>query len=60
VSELWHVSEDRTIDVFHPHHGELHALDEPLVWAVDTHSQWLIDSTLDFRGIRLRNAKVKS
>ena len=36
VSELWHVSEDPTIEVFHPHHSELHALDEPLVWAVDS------------------------
>jgi Family of unknown function (DUF6886) len=41
VSELWHVSEDPTIEVFHPHGSELHALDEPLVWAVDTHYQWL-------------------
>jgi hypothetical protein len=36
VTGLWHVSEDATIEVFHPHQGELHALDEPLVWAVDT------------------------
>jgi hypothetical protein len=35
------VSEDPTIEVFHPHRNELHALDEPLVWAVDTHYQWL-------------------
>jgi hypothetical protein len=35
------VSEDPTIEVFHPHQSELHALDEPLVWAVDTHYQWL-------------------
>jgi hypothetical protein len=41
VSELWHVSEDPTIEVFHPHHGELHALDEPLVWAVDSEYWWL-------------------
>jgi hypothetical protein len=41
VSELWHISEDPTIDVFHPHQNELHALDEPLVWAVDSHYQWL-------------------
>lgn len=34
--ELWHVSEDPTIEVFVPHHQPLHALDEPLVWAVDT------------------------
>ena len=41
MSELWHMSEDPTIEVFHPHHNELHALDEPLVWAVDTAYQWL-------------------
>ena len=41
MSELWHVSEDPTIEVFHPHHNELHALDEPLVWAVDTRYCWL-------------------
>jgi hypothetical protein len=41
VSELWHVSEDPAIEVFHPQRNELHALDEPLVWAVDTHYQWL-------------------
>jgi hypothetical protein len=41
VTELWHVSEDPTIEAFHPHHNELHALDEPLVWAVDTTQQWL-------------------
>ena len=33
---LWHVSEDPAIEVFVPHHHPLHALDEPLVWAVDT------------------------
>jgi hypothetical protein len=41
VTELWHVSEDPSIEVFHPHHNELHALDEPLVWAVDTRHWWL-------------------
>ena len=41
MSDLWHVSEDPTIEVFEPHHDELHALDEPLVWAVDTHYWWL-------------------
>ncbi len=41
MSELWHVSEDPAIEVFHPQRNELHALDEPLVWAVDTHYQWL-------------------
>ena len=25
MNELWHVSEDATIEVFHPHHNELHA-----------------------------------
>jgi hypothetical protein len=35
------VSEDPAIEVFHPHRSELHALDEPLVWAVDTHYSWL-------------------
>ena len=33
---LWHVSEDRTIERFEPHHHPLHANDEPLVYAVDT------------------------
>jgi uncharacterized protein DUF6886 len=41
VSELWHMSEDPAIKVFRPHHSELHALDEPLVWAVDTRYSWL-------------------
>ncbi len=41
MSELWHVSEDPAIEVFHPHHNELHALDEALVWAIDTTHQWL-------------------
>jgi hypothetical protein len=41
VTELWHFSEDRTIEVFVPHHHELHALDEPLVWAVDSEHRWL-------------------
>jgi hypothetical protein len=41
VTELWHVSEGPAIEVFHPHHNELHALDEPLVWAVETRYQWL-------------------
>jgi hypothetical protein len=35
------VSEDPTIDAFVPHHHELHALDEPLVWAVDSRFMWL-------------------
>jgi hypothetical protein len=41
VTELWHVSEDPAIEVFEPQRNELHALDEPLVWAVDTHYWWL-------------------
>jgi hypothetical protein len=41
MTELWHVSEDSAIEVFRPHRNELHALDEPLVWAVDTHYSWL-------------------
>jgi hypothetical protein len=41
VSELWHISEDPSIEVFHPRRDTLHALDEPLVWAVDSHYQWL-------------------
>lgn len=41
MSELWHVSENPSIEVFHPHHTELHAADEPLVWAVDTQHMWL-------------------
>ena len=35
------MSEDPKIEVFHPHQNELHVLDEPLVWAVDSHYQWL-------------------
>ena len=41
MSELWHFSEDPAIEVFHPKRNELHALSDPLVWAVDTHYQWL-------------------
>jgi hypothetical protein len=41
VSELWHVSEDPAVEVFVPRRVERHALDEPLVWAVDTPHQWL-------------------
>ena len=39
--ELWHISDDPTIEVFHPQQNEQHALDEPLVWAVDRRYQWL-------------------
>jgi hypothetical protein len=38
---LWHFSEDPAIEVFRPHHHELHALDEALVWAVDERFMWL-------------------
>jgi hypothetical protein len=41
VNDLWHVSEDPTIEAFEPHLNELHAAEEPLVWAVDSHYQWL-------------------
>ena len=41
MTELWHFSEDPTIEVFVPHHHKLHALDEPLVWAVDSDRAWL-------------------
>jgi Family of unknown function (DUF6886) len=41
VSELWHVSEDPAVEVFEPQRNEPHALDEPLVWGVDTHYWWL-------------------
>jgi hypothetical protein len=41
MTTLWHVSEDPTIEVFHPHHNELHAHDEPLVYAVDSRFMWL-------------------
>lgn len=41
MSELWHVSEDPAIEVFHPQRNEQHALDEQLVWAVATHYSWL-------------------
>ncbi len=41
TAELWHFSEDAAIEVFVPHLRELHALDEPLVWAVDSDNAWL-------------------
>jgi hypothetical protein len=41
VTDLWHVSEDPSIEVFHPQRNELHALDEALVWAVDSQYWWL-------------------
>jgi len=33
---LWHVSEEPAIERFEPHHRPEHALDESLVWAIDT------------------------
>ena len=41
MSDLWHFSEDPAIEVFVPHRREGHALDEPLVWAVDSEHRWL-------------------
>lgn len=41
MTELWHFSEDPAIEVFVPHHHELHTLDEPLVWAIDSDRAWL-------------------
>ena len=38
---LLHFSEDPSIEVFHPHHSELHAAGEALVWAVESRYQWL-------------------
>jgi hypothetical protein len=35
------VSEDPALEVFVPHHNELHASDEPLVWAVSAPYFWL-------------------
>lgn len=36
MTELWHFSEDPAIEVFVPHHRELHALAERFVYAVDS------------------------
>ena len=41
MTDLWHFSEDPTIEVFVPRRGELHALDEELVWAVDSGRAWV-------------------
>ena len=62
MTELWHFSEDPAIEVFAPHRRELHAIGEELVWAVGVagslYPLWdeIIATTLDFSGIRLRNA----
>ncbi|HEY2353652.1 MAG TPA: hypothetical protein VGH79_01970 [Gaiellaceae bacterium] len=39
--ELWHFSEDPTIDVFVPHRAPTSELDDKLVWAVDSAHRWL-------------------
>ncbi|MDX6480204.1 MAG: hypothetical protein QOG85_714 [Gaiellaceae bacterium] len=41
MKEIWHFSEDPTIEVFVPHHRELHQLDEALVWAVGSDREWV-------------------
>lgn len=41
MTALWHFSEDPTIEVFLPRRRELHALDEELVWAVDSDRAWV-------------------
>jgi len=41
VTELWHFSEDSTIEVFIPHRAATAALDDELVWAVDSDHRWL-------------------
>ena len=41
MTELWHFSEDPTIELFVPHRREYHAHEEELVWAVDTPHRWL-------------------
>jgi len=70
---LWHVSEDPSITRFAPHRAPTALTDEPLVWAIDTRhlplywfprecprATWdeVLASTLDFSGIRLRNATL--
>jgi len=41
VSDLWHFSEDPTIEVFVPHRAPTAELDDELVWAVDSAHRWL-------------------
>jgi hypothetical protein len=41
VTELWHLSEDPTIEIFVPHRAPTSAVDEKLVWAVDSEQAWL-------------------
>jgi hypothetical protein len=41
VTELWHFSEDPTIDVFVPHRAATSELDDELVWAIDTEHAWI-------------------
>jgi hypothetical protein len=39
--ELWHFSEDPTIEVFVPHRAPTSTLDDDLVWAIDTEHEWI-------------------
>jgi hypothetical protein len=39
--ELWHFSEDPTIEVFVPHRAPTSTLDDNLVWAIDTEHEWI-------------------
>ncbi len=41
MTELWHFSEDPTIKSFVPHRAPTSALDDELVWAVDSEHRWL-------------------
>ena len=41
MTELWHFSEDPTIEVFVPHRAPTSDLDDELVWAVDSEHRWL-------------------
>ena len=41
MTGLWHFSEDPAIEVFAPHRAPTSALDDELVWAVDSEHRWL-------------------
>lgn len=41
MTELWHFSEDPTIEAFVPRRAATSALDDELVWAVDTAHEWI-------------------
>ena len=41
MTELWHFSEDPTIEVFVPHRAPTAELDDELVWAIDSAHRWL-------------------